>query len=103
MRHGTCLAQLRPSTMTNAEALLQEKAREAIRRGALPRTRPDRRFGTPGSGETCAVCGVAVGRNVMEFEIEFNRHGVTPGLDRYHFHIRCYTAWEIARRQFAQE
>jgi len=90
-------------TRLNDEALLQEKAREAIRRGTLPRTRPDRRFGRPGIGETCAVCGERVGRNEMALEIEFNRHGVTPGLDRYQLHIRCYTAWEIARRLLDEE
>jgi hypothetical protein len=90
-------------TPRDDESLLQEKAREAIRRGTLPRTRPDRRFGRPGVGETCAVCGEAVGRNEMAFEIEYNRHGETPGVDRYHLHIRCYTAWEIARSQLDGE
>ena len=74
-----------------------------MRRGALPRTRPDRRFDRPGIGETCAVCGEAVGRNEMAVEIEFNRHGVTPGFDRYHLHVRCSTAWEIARSQLDGE
>jgi hypothetical protein len=82
-------------TPSNDETFLQEKAREAIRRGTVPSTRPDRRFGRAGSGETCAVCGEQVRRHD---EIEFNRHGATPGLDLYHLHIRCYTAWEIARK-----
>jgi hypothetical protein len=30
-------------------------------------------------------------------EIEFNRHGATPGIDRYHLHPRCYAAWESER------
>jgi hypothetical protein len=34
-----------------------------------------------------------------EIEIEFNRHGPTPGLDRYHLHARCFTAWESERRK----
>jgi hypothetical protein len=85
-------------TPSDDETRLQEKARKAIRRGTLPRTRPDRRFGRSGIGETCAVCGEQVGRHEMAFEIEFNRHGVTPGLDRYDLHIRCYTAWETTRR-----
>jgi len=90
-------------TPSDDEALLQKKAREAIRRGVLPRTRPDRRFGRPGIGETCAVCGEEAGPNEMAVEIEFDRHGVTPGLDRYQLHIRCYTAWEIARSQLDGE
>jgi hypothetical protein len=36
-------------------------------------------------------------REDLELEIEFNRHGVTPGLDRYHLHVRCYAAWEFER------
>jgi len=32
-----------------------------------------------------------------EFEIEFNRHGVQPGLDRYLLHVRCLAAWEFER------
>jgi len=44
------------------EPALREKAREAIRNGRLPRTRPDR-FGAPGSGEPCALCGDALGRH----------------------------------------
>jgi hypothetical protein len=32
-------------------------------------------------------------------ELEFNRHGPEPGLDRYHLHARCFTAWESERRK----
>jgi hypothetical protein len=76
---------------------LREKAREAIRGGAMPTITPDRRFGATGIGELCAVCGERIGRNQMEMEIEFNRHGATPGIDRYHLHPRCYAAWESER------
>jgi hypothetical protein len=34
----------------------------------------------------------------IEIEIEFNRHGATPGLDRYHLHVRCFAAWERRAR-----
>lgn len=33
----------------------------------------------------------------MQTEIEFNRHGIPPGIDRYHLHPRCYAAWEAER------
>jgi hypothetical protein len=33
----------------------------------------------------------------MMVELEFHRHGVTPGLDRYHLHHRCFAAWEFER------
>ena len=80
------------------EALLAEKAREAIRSGRLPARPPDRTFGGPGTGVTCAVCHEPVTRNQMELEIEFNRHGATPGLDRYHLHTKCYAAWDLERK-----
>jgi len=34
----------------------------------------------------------------MEFEIEFARDGGNPGLDRFHIHLRCFTAWEFERQ-----
>jgi hypothetical protein len=79
------------------ESILREKAREAIRSGMLPVGKPDRTFGGQGSGVTCAICGDQVKRDQLELEIEFNRHGVMPGLDRYHLHVRCFAAWELER------
>ncbi len=79
------------------ESVLREKAREAIRSRKLPIAKPDRTFGGHGTAATCAICGDAVKRDEVEIEIEFNRHGVTPGLDRYHLHQRCFAAWEFER------
>jgi hypothetical protein len=79
------------------ELLLREKAREAIQSAAVPTRKPDRTFGGPGSNEACAVCGETVTKDQMEFEIEFNRHGPTPGLDRFYLHPRCFAAWEFER------
>jgi len=77
------------------ESILREKAREAIRSGMLPVGKPDRTFGGQGSGVTCAICGDQVKRDQLELEID--RHGVMPGLDRYHLHVRCFAAWELER------
>jgi len=38
-------------------------------------------------------------RNQKELEIEFNRHGAAPGLDRYHLHTKCYAAWALERKK----
>ena len=76
---------------------LAAKAHEAIRSGNLPSRRADRTFGGPGNGDACAVCREPVRSNQMELELEFNRHGARPGLDRYHLHPRCFTAWELER------
>jgi hypothetical protein len=34
-----------------------------------------------------------------DFEIEFNRHGVTPGFDRYQMHRPCFRAWKLERAE----
>ena len=70
------------------EAALAAKARDAIRTGRLPARAANRTFGGPGNGAICAVCGEPVTRSQMELEIEFNRHGTAPGLDRYHLHTK---------------
>lgn len=76
---------------------LQEKARAVMKAGKLPTRRPDRTFAGPGSRTRCAVCGDQISRDQMEFKIEFNRHGLWPGVDRYHLHQQCFAAWEFER------
>lgn len=80
------------------EVSLRELARTAIRDEKLPRRSPDRTWGGPGVDAECAVCGKRVGRDEMEFEIEFAHGGANPGLDKYHVHIRCFAAWEFERK-----
>ena len=36
----------------------------------------------------------SIAREEMEIELEFNQR---DGLDQYHFHHRCYVAWEFER------
>ena len=78
-------------------ATLREKAREAIQRGKLPAAQPARRFGGPGSGAICPVCGETVRPQQMELEIHFARRG--GAFDRYHLHPRCHAAWESEQRK----
>lgn len=85
--------------MADEQPTLAEKARAAIRHGQLPSRAPNRRFGGRGNGATCPVCGEVVTPIQAEIEIEFNRHGPEPGLDRYHLHARCFTTWEAERRK----
>ena len=54
-------------------------------------------FGGSGTAVPCALCGEFIAPSAAEIELEFNRHGATPGLDRYHLHHRCFTAWEAER------
>ena len=80
------------------EALLREKAVEAVRNGKLPARQADRTWGGPGVGAPCAVCGLPVTKDQMEFEIEFAHDGSSPGLDKFHVHVRCFAAWEFERK-----
>jgi hypothetical protein len=79
--------------MSDASAPL-ERAREAIRAGKLPNRRPDRMWGGPGLGASCAICGSPAMRGELEFEIEFVRNGTGSGADRHHVHLECFQAWE---------
>ena len=80
------------------ESLLRAKARAAVENGKLPSRQPDRTWGGPGVGAPCAVCGLPVKKDEMEFEIQFARDGGSPGLDKFHVHVRCFAAWEFERR-----
>jgi len=53
--------------------------------------------GGPGVGARCTVCGEAVTKDQMEFEVQFARDGDNPGLDKFHVHVRCFAAWEFER------
>ena len=79
------------------ETVLRAKAREVIRAGKLPDRRPDRSWGGPGVGAPCVVCGEAVTKDHLEFEVQFARDGDNPGLDKFHIHVRCFAAWEFER------
>jgi hypothetical protein len=81
------------------EQALREKARAVVRAGKLPGRSPDRVWGGPGVGAACAVCGLPVERSEMEFEVQFEFDGNTPGLDKFHLHRRCFAAWEFERKQ----
>jgi len=80
------------------EAILRNKAREAILSGRLPTTGPSRMFCNPSVGETCAACGDLVKRGELKFELVFQRWSKRqPEIRRYHLHPRCFTAWDLER------
>ena len=81
------------------ETLLREQARAAIRSETLPARQADRTWGGPGVGARCAVCAISVTKDQMEIEIEFAHDGDSPGLDKYHVHVRCFAAWEFERKK----
>jgi hypothetical protein len=77
------------------KSIFRRQANAAMLR--LPKRRPDRTWGGPGTGAPCAVCGHSVTRGELEYEIEFARDGDDPGLDKFHVHISCFRAWESER------
>ena len=81
------------------EKALREQARAAVRDGKLPSRRPDRVWGGPGIGATCAVCALPVSKEENEIEIEFAYNGDHQGLDKFHVHIRCFAASEFERQR----
>jgi hypothetical protein len=40
---------------------------------------------------------VPVTKNELEFEIQFAHDDPTPGLDKFHLHVRRFAAWEFER------
>ena len=81
------------------ETVLRAKAREVLRTGKLPSRPPDHTWGGMGADAPCPVCGETVTKDQLEIEAEFAHDGSSPGLDRFHIHVRCFAAWELERRQ----
>lgn len=79
------------------ERVLRAQAREAMKAGRLPQDPPERMWGGPGSGASCALCGKTVGNEEVEFELQFASDRGT-GTASYHVHARCFAAWELERR-----
>lgn len=80
------------------EEHLRDLARQAITADKIPRHRPDRLWGGPGIGASCAICAHSVLPDDMEFEVHWVRdRGGGPYLDLLHVHVRCFAAWEFER------
>jgi hypothetical protein len=84
------------------EIRLRQQARAVVQSGKLPARAPDRTWGGPGVGASCQVCEKPVTKDELEFEIEFAHDGDSPGLDKFHVHIRCFAAWEFERKKAGQ-
>lgn len=78
------------------ESTLRKSAREAIRAGKLPKQVPARMWGGAGAGARCTICDQPIGRDEIEFELQFASDG-GYSLHSHHFHRRCFAAWELER------
>jgi|SRR5215471_21440253 hypothetical protein len=90
------------------EAILREKAREAIESGRVP-IAPSRIFFVVSAGAMCAVCDDPVPIGELQFELEFRtapppdnrplmeRYNWTPEVRRCHLHAHCFVAWQHRR------
>ena len=89
--------------MDQDDTLLRARARAFIQTGKLPRSRPERTWGGRGSSASCTLCGSSVSRDELEVEIErpFDGEGAAGG--NYHFHLRCFAAWEHECRDLELE
>jgi hypothetical protein len=79
------------------ERTLRQKAREALQNQRLPNRAPDRMWGGPGDGATCALCGDSVERDDIGFDLEFADDGNSYGKANYALHARCFSVWELER------
>jgi len=79
---------------SDLQALLRAHARRALQVGRLPIGGvPGHTWGGPGHGQPCALCHRAVTDTDVEFDVIESQ-----AADDYHFHVRCFMAWDAERR-----
>ena len=82
------------------EAALRRVVRVGLESGKLPRRDPDQTWGGSGGGAPCAVCDQPITSEQVEYEVQFAHDAATPGLDKFHLHLRCFAVWELERTKF---
>ena len=86
----------RTGRMARCSSSIRRAARYC-RNGTLPRRGPARIWAGPSVGALCTVCEKPIVRDQLEYEVEFPPDSGNPGLDKFHFHLRCFAAWEFER------
>ena len=82
------------------EAAPRRLARLVLESGKMPHREPDRTWGGPGVGALCTLCAQPVPPEQIEYGVQFAHDASTPGLDRFHLHLRCFVVWELERTKF---
>jgi hypothetical protein len=75
------------------DATLRRLARERIESGELSCERTARMWGSRGTGVRCALCGLAIGPDDVEYEVELSAHSAPSTLQ---FHLACHAIWHGA-------
>jgi hypothetical protein len=84
----------------NDNTVLRQKAHQAIQAGKLPRYRPQRMWGGWGTGACCMICDKPVGRDEVEYELQFAQDHDGSDRANFHVHLLCLAAWEVVCRNF---
>lgn len=94
-QHGCGRVSTVPGEYAHGESedVLRAKARALIATARVPRELPTRRWGGPGIGVPCMVCGVAVEQHQTGIELEL-ASDVGDGGANHHFHVRCLAVLE---------
>lgn len=98
----TSSAVLQGRVMEQAE--LRRRARLAIESHKIPNRHPHQLWGVHGVGGPCAICGLPVNQNELEYEVQFareanpkNRVSGNDHFQVFHVHIHCFWAWDVER------
>ena len=83
------------------EQHIRALARKILQAGVMPRRDPDGTWGGKGVDVPCAICGERIRPDQVEYELLFEHDGVTPDVDLFHLHLRCFAAWEMERTKAA--
>ena len=97
-RTYTAIASSGEIPRTPVDGAVRARARTLIQARSFPRTLPVRRWGGPGVGTPCAVCGAAIEPSQMDIELEL-APGQDGGAADHHFHVRCLAALERELRE----
>lgn len=72
------------------ERELRERARSLIASGTLPVIISTQLSAGYGADERCAVCALAIGTEMVAYELADPRNG-----QPLHFHTRCHQVWQL--------
>lgn len=71
----------------------EEKVRQRLEAGALPRSMASKMFAGPGSERACDACDQHIAANQIEYEFD------APDGRVVRFHLGCAGVWEAERRK----